>query len=60
MKTRVIKIQPKYTPRDYDRSRKVPMLTLSGVWLEQAGFNIHEHVQIEVSENQLLIKRREV
>lgn len=60
MKTRSLKIQTKYTPRDYNRYRKVPTVTLCGVWLEAAGFYISDEIEIEVSENQLIIKPKQV
>ena len=59
MKTRNLKIQAKHSPRDYNRYRKVPTITLSGVWLEQAGFNIEDRIEIQVSENQLVLKLKQ-
>ncbi len=52
---RKLKLQPEYSPRAY-RSRIVPSLKLSGVWLEQSGFNIGETVQVTVKEKELIIK----
>ena len=37
--------------------KKVPLLTISGNWLAQVGFNIDCIVEIIPSENQLIIKK---
>jgi len=56
MKTRKVKLYRKYravTPRHY---RIVPELRISGDWLAAVGFKAGLFVEIEVSENQLLMK----
>ena len=60
MKKRTLKVKEKHTPRDYDRRRVVPTITLSGVWLEQAGFSIEDMVEVEVREKELQIKIKPV
>jgi len=54
-KTKSLKIQYQLRERRYDRIA-VPELRLCGVWLAKAGFEIGEQVQIEISENQLILK----
>ena len=51
-----IKLKRKYSPRSYNRYREVPELSISGIWLEQAGFAIGSIVEIEISENQLIMR----
>lgn len=36
--------------------KQVPWLNVSGVWLEQAGFNIGLQVEITVRDQELIIK----
>ena len=36
--------------------KQVPWLNISGVWLEQAGFNIGLQVEITVRDQELIIK----
>jgi len=40
-----------------DRSKTVPWLNVNGLWLEQAGFTIGDHIQIDVRRNRLVIKK---
>ncbi len=35
-----------------------PAILLSGVWLKEAGFNIADYVEIEISENKLVITKK--
>ncbi len=54
--SRLVKLQGKYRPMENGRYYKeVPWLTISGVWLEQAGFNAGQHVEIKIENNQLII-----
>lgn len=53
--TRKLKIQEKYVDLMY-RTKKVPQLILSGLWLEDYGFNKGEMVEIAMSEGMLIIK----
>jgi hypothetical protein len=47
MADRKLKIQPKHRPLATSyRDRIVPELRLCGVWLEQSGFRVGEHVQV--------------
>ncbi|GHT01304.1 hypothetical protein FACS189421_13940 [Bacteroidia bacterium] len=56
-----VKMQSLYRPSAKSLSgyKRVPLLTLSGNWLEQAGFGIGSIVEIIPSENQLIIKNKE-
>ena len=54
-KSRPLKLQKKCSPR-ICRYRLVPELRLSGIWLEQAGFEIGQMVEIKISKNLLTIK----
>jgi len=54
-----VKMQSLFRPnaKSWNGYKKVPLLTISGVWLEQVGFNIGSIVEIITSENQLIIKK---
>lgn len=52
---RKIKLQPKYRLVDRRKSRVVPELRISGDWLAAAGFEAGVMVNIEISNNQLII-----
>jgi hypothetical protein len=55
--TRTIKIAENYTPSS-NRSTGFtirPKLTLSGKWLEEAGFLPSNHIEVEVEEGRLII-----
>ena len=54
---RKVKLYPKHRRLDYGRRYMiVPELRISGIWLMAAGFEAGRVVNIEVSENQLIIK----
>jgi len=53
-KPKKVKLQPKHRALVYGQ-KVVPWLSVSGIWLAQAGFNIGDQVEIIVSENQLII-----
>jgi toxic protein SymE len=60
---RQVKLYGKYRPSKDWRSasgQSVPWLNVSGRWLEQAGFHIDDPIEISVSNNQLIIKHRNV
>jgi hypothetical protein len=48
-------IQPKVVDRTYGK-KTIPELSLSGIWLEGAGFKIGERVIIEVGDKELIIR----
>jgi hypothetical protein len=54
-----VKMQSLYRPsaKSFTGYKQVPLLTISGNWLAQAGFNIGSIVEIILSENQLIIKK---
>lgn len=53
--TKVIKLSELYRPKKYWQFTKVPMLRLSGKWLEQAGFHISKTVHVEVQYGKMII-----
>jgi toxic protein SymE len=58
---RRVKLHSKYHPRggywnNSRNGRSLPWLNVSGVWLEEAGFNIGDAVQIIIEQNTLIIK----
>lgn len=42
---------------NYNSGRYVPWLNVNGLWLEHAGFKIGDRIEIDVKNNQLLIKK---
>jgi cell division inhibitor SulA len=54
-KMRKLKISSKFHKAKWKTSLK-PKLTLSGDWLQKAGFEIGEHVTISVSKDLLIIQ----
>jgi hypothetical protein len=54
--SRRVKLQGKYRPTESGFCNKeVPWLTISEVWLEQAGFKAGQQVEIKIENNQLII-----
>ena len=54
--TRKFKLQPQYVSRKYTRDIKIiPKLTLSGNWLQKAGFLPYEIINVKVEEGRLVI-----
>ena len=41
------------------RTCAVPWVQLKGKWLEQAGFNIHDQVNIEIKKGKLIITNQD-
>lgn len=37
--------------------KDVPTITLSGLWLEQCGFNINDEIIVNVQDNKLIISK---
>ena len=37
--------------------RKVPMIMLSGKWLEESGFQIHDLVDVFISKDMIVLKK---
>jgi hypothetical protein len=54
-----VKIQKLYRPsaKNWNGYKQVPMLTISGNWLAQVGFDIGSIIEITASKNQLIIKK---
>jgi hypothetical protein len=55
-KPKKVKLQPKHRALVYGQ-KVVPWLSVSGIGLEQAGFNVGDQVEILISENQLVINQ---
>ena len=54
--TRKFKLQPQYVSRKYTRDIKIiPKLTLSGNWLQKAGFLPYQIIYVKVEEGRLVI-----
>ena len=54
--TRIIKLQPNYRQGKYAHMPKVvPKLTLTGNWLQEAGFHPSKLIQVAVSNGKLVI-----
>lgn len=54
--TRIIKLQPMFRQGKYDSAPKtVPKLTLSGNWLQKAGFKPSKLIRVAVSDGKLVI-----
>lgn len=56
-KERQVKLHPKYSPRIATNDKIVPWLTLSGLWLEKAGFNIGDVMAVTVKDDRIVVKR---
>lgn len=54
-KSKRIKLQPELRKLAYSE-KMVPVLRLSGIWLEQSGFKIGEQVQITIRDQEIIIK----
>lgn len=51
-----VKLQPKHRALAWGNQKTVPWLTVSGVWLEELGFNIGDTVRITTREKLLIIE----
>lgn len=38
------------------RNKHIPEMRIGGVWLEKAGFNIDDQIELVVEENQIVIR----
>lgn len=45
-------------PSHWNGGREVAWLNVAGIWLEQAGFNVGDAIEIEVAAGQLVIKKQ--
>ena len=55
--TRNLKISQLFAKRKFVKHSVSPKITLSGKWLEEAGFKIVEPVTVQVLNNQLIISK---
>ncbi len=60
--TRVIKLQANWVPKPNSNKSfiKRPKLTLSGKWMEEAGFSHSTLINVEVQYGKLIITSKEV
>lgn len=56
-KIRTLTISAQYVKNMWKKQTVSPKLTISGVWMKNAGFEIGEKVTISVSKNLLIITR---
>ena len=54
-KQRQAKLQARYRPLSFGE-KFVPQLSISGVWLEDVGFNIYDTVTITIQKEKLIIE----
>lgn len=54
---RQLKISSLFSRRKWIKHSKSPKITLSGKWLQEAGFNIGDPVKVRVENNQLIIEK---
>lgn len=57
---RQLTISSIFRKRKWMKNTNSPKLTISGKWLENAGFAIGDKIKIEVKENQLVILKQEL
>ena len=41
----------------FSKYKEVPAILLSGEWLAKCNFNIGDHINVEVSDGQLVVKK---
>jgi len=56
-KSRSLKISSQFVKNLWSKPTVKPKLTLSGKWMQEAGFEIGEEVNISVSKNLLIISK---
>jgi len=56
-RVRHLKVHSRYHSRSYNQYRNVPWLNISGVWLEEVGFNIGDGITVSIEANQLIITK---
>ncbi|MPT35390.1 MAG: type I addiction module toxin, SymE family [Flavobacterium sp.] len=54
---RILKIYPQCYPRRYNEHVNLPLIRLSGRWLEQIGFKIGGHVQVVYESGRMIITK---
>jgi hypothetical protein len=58
--TRTLKLQPQYVIGKWDKSpRQYPKLTISGKWLQDAGFQPYTLIQVQVEKGRLVITSKD-
>jgi hypothetical protein len=56
-KSRTLKISSQFVRNLWSKPTIKPKLTLSGKWMQKAGFEVGEEVTISVSKNLLIISK---
>lgn len=54
---RKLTVSSQYVKNMWRKQTVSPKLTISGVWMQKAGFEIGEKVSVSVSENKLIITK---
>ncbi|WP_372744281.1 SymE family type I addiction module toxin [Lutibacter sp.] len=54
---RTLTISSQYFKNIWKKPTKTPKIIIQGVWLQNAGFEIGEKVQIKVKQNELIISK---
>ncbi|CAL1518564.1 SymE family type I addiction module toxin [Chitinophaga sp. MM2321] len=54
-KTRNLTVKYVYQERAYN-SKALPLISLAGLWLQNAGFEIGDNIAVSVERNKLVIK----
>ena len=49
-----------YEEHRVTKYRKVPMIMLSGKWLEESGFQIHDPVDVFISKDMIVLKKNQI
>jgi len=55
--TRELKLTKKYSSLANRKYREVPQLSLAGLWLQEAGFQIGQNVTISIKNEKIIIER---
>ncbi|PXV86921.1 toxic protein SymE [Lachnotalea glycerini] len=51
---RKMKVYQSYNPQN----QPMPEIRLKGKWLEESGFGIGQHIEVEIHNNTLIVKQR--
>lgn len=57
-KQRHIKVYPKYMQRTY-KSIIVPEIRLSGLWLQESGFEYGQDITVETEKDRIIISKKQ-
>lgn len=54
-KNRILTISSLFRKRKWQKPVHYPKLTITGKWLEEAGFNIGDKINLEIVNNKIII-----